>query len=64
MQSLANRDDETFSFVLPLRSSYTPLINEFFERGFGFTATKEYRQILEKHLGPEILEKVELDFID
>jgi len=63
MQSMANRDDEKFSFVLPSQSSYTPVVNEFFERGFGFTSTKTYHQILEKHLGPEILEQVELDYI-
>lgn len=61
MHSIANIKDEQFGFVFPKGAGWDIIFNEFFESGFGFTATKEYHEILEKHLGFEIIEKVELD---
>lgn len=61
MHSIANKKDEYFGFALSKNSDWIIAINEFFESGFGFTATKEYHHILEKHLGFEIMEKVEID---
>lgn len=61
MHSIANKMGEYFGFVLPANSDWILGLNEFFESGFGFTATKEYHKILEKHLSFEIIEKVELD---
>lgn len=52
--------NESFGFILPKNSDWTPVINEFFEAGFGFTATKMYRSILEAHLGFEVIHTVEL----
>ncbi|MCS7076096.1 MAG: transporter substrate-binding domain-containing protein [Bacteroidia bacterium] len=52
--------NENFAFILPKGSDWTPIINEFFEAGFGFTATKMYRSILENHLGFEVISTVEL----
>lgn len=61
MHSIANRENEYFGFVFPKGQQWQFLFNEFFESGFGFTATKEYHAILEKHLGFEIMDRVELD---
>lgn len=52
--------NENYGFILPKNSDWTPVINEFFEAGFGFTATKMYRNILETHLGFEVISTVEL----
>lgn len=51
---------ENFGFVLPKNSEWTPLINEFMESGFGFTATRKYQQILESYLGYELISTVDM----
>lgn len=56
----ATKNDEYFGFIFPLGSDWNRAFNEFFESGFGFTATREYHEILKKYLGFEIIEKVEL----
>jgi putative glutamine transport system substrate-binding protein len=61
MHSIANKTEEYFGFVMPKATDWDVAISEFFESGFGFTATKEYHNILEKHLSFEIINKVELD---
>jgi ABC-type amino acid transport substrate-binding protein len=62
MHSLVNKAEEKFAFALPKNSKLKPLFDEFFDKGFGFTATKDYHKILEKYLGYEILNKVEIDY--
>lgn len=61
IQKFVPSEDEYFGFAFPKDSYWNEPFNEFFETGFGFTATKEYREILEKYLGYEIIDKVELD---
>ncbi len=61
MHSKANIHDENFGFIFPKNSGWSNEFNEFFESGFGFTSTKTYRKILEKHLSFEILNSVELN---
>lgn len=61
MHSIANVRDENFGFIFPKNSGWANEFNEFFESGFGFTATKEYHKILEKHLSYEVLNSVELN---
>ena len=61
MHTIANKENEEFGFVFPKDSYWNSVVNEFFESGFGFTSTKAYHKILEKHLGFEIIEKVEID---
>lgn len=51
---------ENFGFVLHKNSEWTPLINEFMESGFGFTATRKYQQILESYLGYELISTVDM----
>jgi len=60
IQKSFNAQNEMLGFVMPKGSVYATYINEFFESGFGFTSTKKYHQILEKHLGHEIIEAVEI----
>lgn len=60
MQRASIINNENFGFIMPRNNDWTPVINEFFEAGFGFTATKMYRNILETHLGFEVINTVEL----
>ncbi|MEX2379673.1 MAG: transporter substrate-binding domain-containing protein [Vicingaceae bacterium] len=61
MHKEANIADEYFAFAFPKNSDWTYLFNEFMESGFGFTATKDYHKILEKHLSFEVIEHVEME---
>lgn len=61
IQKFVDTEDEFFGYTFSPESDWDRAFNEFFEIGFGFTSTKEYRKILEKHLGYEIIEKVEMD---
>lgn len=61
MQSIVSKKDEYFGFIMPRSTDWKIVIDEFFESGFGFTSTKEYHEILERHLSFEIIGKVELD---
>lgn len=56
-----NRDHEAFGFVSNKNSQVAALLDEFFNAGFGFTATRKYDAILKKYLGPEVLNAVEID---
>ena len=60
IHKILNVPNESFGFIMPKSSVHSQYINEFFESGFGFTATKVYHQILEKYLGNEIIESVEI----
>lgn len=60
IQKVFNAPNELFGFIMPKNSRYALYMNEFFESGFGFTATKKYHQILETYLGSEILDGVEI----
>lgn len=60
IQKVFNVPNESFGFAMPKNSQYKQYISEFFESGFGFTSTKAYHQILEKYLGYEIIELVEV----
>lgn len=51
---------EDLGYILPLNSRHSASLAEFFEGGFGFTSTRTYHQILEKYLGYEVLESVEI----
>ncbi|MCC6369801.1 MAG: transporter substrate-binding domain-containing protein [Bacteroidia bacterium] len=60
IQKAFNTPKEMLGFIMPKNSVHAAYINEFFEAGFGFTSTKRYHQILEKYLGHEIIEAVEI----
>jgi putative glutamine transport system substrate-binding protein len=60
IQKSFNEPQEELGFVMPFGASHFSSLNEFFESGFGFTSTKVYHEILQKYLGYEVLETLEL----
>jgi hypothetical protein len=60
IQKAFNRPYESLGLVQPFGSSHFSSLNEFFESGFGFTSTKIYHEILERYLGYEVLETLEI----
>lgn len=61
IQKSITQPKENLGFIMPKTNLHGVYLNEFFESGFGFTATKTYHQILERYLGYEIIEFVEVD---
>ena len=55
---IATGKKEEFGFILPKKCDWIEPLNEFFTAGFGFTSSEDYYQILKKHLGDEVLDKV------
>jgi hypothetical protein len=47
---------EEFGYILPPDSDWTPVIEEFFSLGEGYTRSDEFRQIMTRHLGYELAE--------
>ncbi|MBE2246703.1 MAG: transporter substrate-binding domain-containing protein [Candidatus Competibacteraceae bacterium] len=60
IQRVLNIKEEKFGFIMPKQSEFSVLMQEFFDSGFGFTSTKTYQAILEKHLGYEVISTVEI----
>lgn len=58
MHRVATVKNESFGFMLHPDSDWIPLFDEFFTRGFGFTASEDYYDILKKHLGEEVIHSV------
>jgi ABC-type amino acid transport substrate-binding protein len=61
MHKVFSESNEYLAIAMPKNGSHEALLHEFFESGFGFTSTKAYRTILEKYLGHEIIESVEIN---
>ena len=59
-QKQFNKENEFFGYFFPKNFKYESTLKEFFESGFGFTSTKTYHQILENHLGYEIIDLIEV----
>ena len=51
---VADEAAEQFGYIMPLGSSWEPIIREYFEHGPGLTSTARYRAIMEEHLGTEL----------
>lgn len=60
IQKVFNEPKESLGLIMPKSSVHAAYLSEFFESGFGFTSTKLYHQILERYLGYEIIESVEI----
>lgn len=60
MHKVSIINNENFGIIMPSNGDWGMVVNEFFESGFGFTATKTYHAILERHLGYEVINSVEL----
>lgn len=55
---VATVEKEEFGFAISKNSDWKPIINEFFEGGFGFTASRDYLDILGTYLPEEVLSEV------
>jgi ABC-type amino acid transport substrate-binding protein len=60
IQKAFSEPKDFMSFITPKNGSQISNINEFLESGFGFTSTKIYNEILERYLGHEIINSVEI----
>ncbi|MDR9398845.1 MAG: transporter substrate-binding domain-containing protein [Salibacter sp.] len=58
LHRIATVDKEEYGFMLPKNSDWSEPFNKFFTEGFGFTASEEYRSILNKYLGKEVIDAV------
>lgn len=61
IQKFFTQDADNLGFIFPKRSNHEKGISEFFESDFGFICSKEYRDILEKHLNHEVMETVKVN---
>jgi ABC-type amino acid transport substrate-binding protein len=52
-------DSETFGIILPKGSEWTPVIGRFLREDGGFRDTAEYRALLERFLGAELVDILE-----
>lgn len=48
---VGDKSAEQFGIAMPLNSDWAPVMEEFFKANGGYTNSKEYKQILIKHLG-------------
>lgn len=49
--AVGDQSSEQFGIVMPIKSDWGPVIDEFFNADGGYVSTKAYRDILVKHLG-------------
>lgn len=56
----ADQASEQFGYIMPLNTSWEPVLREFFEHADGITASERYHSILSDHLG-ENLARILLD---
>lgn len=50
---------ERFGIIMPPDSDWREPLAAFFEQGIGFRTSRAYRAIMERHLGPELTQKLE-----
>lgn len=60
IQKELSRVNEYFAFAFQKNSDIPRGFNEFMDSGFGFTATQRYKEILERYLGEEVVNTVEI----
>lgn len=53
---LAAETDETFGFIMPHSNDWAQFMLAFFAADGGYRQTESYRQIMHRHLGPELAE--------
>lgn len=49
--AIGDVSSEKFGFVMPMKSDWYPVLDEFFKADGGYTNTDRYKSILKKHLG-------------
>ncbi|REL37848.1 amino acid ABC transporter substrate-binding protein [Rhodohalobacter sp. SW132] len=47
---------EQFGYIMPLNSTWEPVLNEYFEKNGGLLLTTRYREIMAEHLGERLTE--------
>ena len=52
----ADESAEQFGYIMPLSTSWVPVLKEFFEAGGGLTSDSRYRAIMKEHLGARLAE--------
>jgi putative glutamine transport system substrate-binding protein len=57
--SVGDLATERFGIIMPTDSDWRQPLSDFFEQGMGFRTSRTYRAIMERHLGPELTEKLE-----
>lgn len=61
IQKFFTHDADNLGFIFPKRSNHEKGMSEFFESEFGFICSKQYTDILEKHLNHEVMETVKVN---
>lgn len=55
---IADEAAERFGYIMPLKTSWHPIIKEFFEADGGFLQSDRYREIMEVHLGEDLADQL------
>lgn len=58
--SVGDRKGESFGFIMPKGSDWAPIITEFFNANGGYVNSDEYREVLNKNLGPSVVKLINL----
>ncbi|TVQ65748.1 MAG: amino acid ABC transporter substrate-binding protein, partial [Balneolaceae bacterium] len=53
---IADDANEQFGFIMPLSSDWIDPITGFFEHDGGFVNSRDYREIMRKHLGEGMMD--------
>ncbi|TNE70461.1 transporter substrate-binding domain-containing protein [bacterium] len=57
---VADLSTESFGFIMPLNSDWDEPLNEFFNIGAGYRSSVLYRKVLQKYLGPEVVQMLKI----
>lgn len=52
--TVADESAEEFGYIMPLKSTWEPVVKQFFGQNGGITQTEKYRDIMKNHLGTEL----------
>ncbi len=58
--SVGDRKGESFGFIMPKGSDWAPIITEFFNANGGYVNSEDYREVLNKNLGPNVVKLINL----
>lgn len=58
--SVGDRKGESFGFIMPKGSDWAPIITEFFQANGGYVNSDNYREVLNKNLGHNVVKLINL----
>lgn len=58
--SVGDRKGESFGIIMPKGSDWAPIIAEFFNANGGYVNSEDYRNVLDKNLGPKVVKLIGL----